>query len=67
MHMKYFLVDEEEQVVKSLLLPRINIASSIPKTVKTEEESIIGRKLKTPILMASSEGEEEGSIYMRNL
>ena len=64
MHMKYFLIDEEEQTVKTLLLPKISTASSIPKTVKTEEESIIGRKMKTPILMASSEGEEEGSMMI---
>ena len=62
MHMKYFLIDEERQTVVSLLLPRINTASPIPKIVKTDEENLLGRKVKTPILMASSEGEEEGNI-----
>ena len=62
MHIKYFMIDEEQQTVISLLLPKINVASSIPKTVRTEEENLIGRKVKTPILMASSEGEEEGNI-----
>ena len=67
MHMKYFLINEQEQTVQSLLLPKISTASSIPKTVKTEEENIIGRKMKTPILMASSEGEEEGIVFMESL
>jgi len=62
MHLKYFLINEQEQMVQSLLLPKVSTASSIPKTVKTEEENIIGRKMKTPILMASSEGEEEGLL-----
>ena len=62
MHIKYFMIDEEQQTVISLLLPKINVASSIPKTVRTEEENLIGRKVKTPILMASSEGEEEGNV-----
>lgn len=62
--MKYFLIDEEHQTVISLLLPRINVTSSIPKVVKTEEENLLGRKVKTPILMASSEGEEEGLLFI---
>ena len=60
MHMKYFIVDEENQAVKSLILPRVSVCSPIPKLIKTEEEASLGRKIKTPILMASCEGEEEG-------
>ena len=63
MHMKYFLVDEEQQTVQGLFLPKINIATPFPKAVKTYEETLIGRKIKTPILMASSEGEEEGKNW----
>ena len=60
MHMKYFTIDEEAQIVKSLLLPKIQVGTPFPKIVKTEEEALLGRKTKTPIFMASSEGEEEG-------
>eukprot|EP00795_Rhopilema_esculentum_P007430 gene7430-13192_t len=64
MHMKYFLVDEEQQTVQGLFLPKINVATPFPKAVKTYEETLIGRKIKTPILMASSEGEEEGLLNL---
>ncbi len=65
MHMKYFIIDEEAQVVKGMLLPRINVSTPFPKIVKTDEEALLGRKIKTPILMASSEGQEEGkSLYL---
>ena len=60
MHMKYFVIDEVQQVVKGLLLPKIHVGTPFPRIVKTEEEALLGRKVKTPIFMASSEGQEEG-------
>eukprot|EP00794_Sanderia_malayensis_P004602 gene4602-5207_t len=64
MHMKYFTIDEEQQAVKGLLMPKINVGTPFPKIVKTDEETLLGRKIKTPILMASSEGQEEGLLNL---